>query len=471
MVVYFRSGVLYTSAMKAYLSMGSNVGDRLAALRRGLRLLASQQVGKVCDVSRIYETEPMYVAGQGMFLNMVCLLETQLSPEALLKEVKQIEKEVGRVETYTNGPRVLDVDMLMYENVTMCTSGLVLPHPRMHERAFVLVPLCEIAPHLVHPVLQKNIRQLCASVENTGVKPGRMLARVVEKGGENESVKEFVWGERTYVMGIVNCTPDSFSGDGVMANDDWIGRAVKQAEQMVQDGADMVDIGGESTRPGAAFVGADEEISRVVPVIEKLIERGLRVPISIDTYKAEVAEAALRAGASMVNDVWGLARDNELGKVVAHYGVPVVLMHNREARVDASQTAAQYTGEYGKDMMADVKRELLEAVARAEVAGIAHDKIILDSGIGFAKNREQSLEVVARHDELRMLGYPLLAGPSRKSFIGNTLGVGKEERLEGTLAVCTMLCERGANILRVHDVKEVVRAVRMSETVRTVQLH
>ncbi len=278
------------------------------------------------------------------------------------------------------------------------------------------------------------------------------------------------WGTRTYVMGILNVTPDSFSGDGLAAR--WepgspalVEAALRQAQRLVEEGADILDVGGESTRPGSAPLPTDEELRRVVPVIERLA-RELPTPISVDTYKASVAAAALDAGAQLVNDVWALAGDPEMAALVAGRGVPVVLMHNRsrpaEARVDA-HLGGRYEGtEYG-DLLGDIIAELRERVEVAVEAGIARERIIVDPGIGFGKTVQQNLELLDRLRELRVLGQPLLVGTSRKSFTGYTLHLPPEQRVEGTLASVALAIDRGADIIRVHDVQANVRAARLTD--------
>ncbi len=263
--------------------------------------------------------------------------------------------------------------------------------------------------------------------------------------------REFHWGARTYLMGIVNVTPDSFSGDGVTD----LEKAVGQARQMEQDGADLIDIGGESTRP-ETWVGpglsSDEELARVIPVLEQAVAT-VTVPISIDTYKAAVAERAIAAGAAMVNDVWGLRRDPRMAATVAGAGVPVVLMHNNPG------------GGY-RDLIGEIAASLSGSVELARSAGIAEDRIIVDPGIGFGKTREENLEIIRRLSELRRLGFPLLIGPSRKSFIGKTLDLPAGERLEGTAAAVALSIAGGADIVRVHDVKAMVRVARMADAIR-----
>ncbi len=276
------------------------------------------------------------------------------------------------------------------------------------------------------------------------------------------------WYTRTYIMGILNVTPDSFSGDGLLAQRDAVEAALTQARRFVAAGADILDVGGESTRPGAQPVSAAEEAERVVPVIRALAEAFPHVMISVDTYKAEVAEAALQAGAGMVNDVWGLRADAEMAAVVARHGVPVVLMHNRSTPQHTElreRLGGRYVDVPYDDLLADVKRELLESVALARQAGIADEAIILDPGIGFGKTVAQNLELVNRLDEIRALGFPVLLGVSRKSFIGYTLDLPPDQRLEGTAAAVAVGIVRGANIVRVHDVGFMARVARMTDAI------
>jgi dihydropteroate synthase len=243
-------------------------------------------------------------------------------------------------------------------------------------------------------------------------------------------------------MGVVNVTPDSFSDGGRFLAPE---AAVERAERLAEEGADLLDLGGESTRPGAAPVDADEERRRVVPVIERLRARGFRLPISIDTSKGAVARAALQAGADLINDVTGL-RDPELASAVAASGAPLVLMHLRGTPTDMAGRAS-YT-----DLLGEVAAELREAMARAAAAGIPAERLILDPGLGFAKTPAQTVELLARVGELKALGRPLLVGPSRKRFIGELTGAPVEARLPGTLAAVTACVLQGVELLRVHDV-------------------
>lgn len=277
----------------------------------------------------------------------------------------------------------------------------------------------------------------------------------------------FEWGSRTYLMGILNLTPDSFSGDGLAGEAGMVERALAQARQFVAAGVDILDVGGESTRPGAQSVGMDEELERVVPVIQALAKEFTTL-ISIDSYKAAVAEAALQAGAQMVNDVWGLRADPDLAGVVARWQAPVILMHNRSSWAQAEikeRLGGRYIGAPYENLIADICRDLLESVALARQAGIAEDRILLDPGIGFGKTVEQNLELIDRLGEIRGLGYPLLSGPSRKSFIGYTLDLPPDQRLEGTAAAVAISIARGADIIRVHDVSFISRVMRMTDAI------
>jgi dihydropteroate synthase len=286
--------------------------------------------------------------------------------------------------------------------------------------------------------------------------------------GMSLSLRErFDWGARTYVMGILNVTPDSFSGDGLIQGSDWVARAVEQGMAQVAEGAQILDVGGESTRPGATPIPADEEIRRVVPVIEGLVAR-TEVPVSIDTSKAEVARAALDAGAGILNDVWGFRLDPELGALAAERRCPVILMHNRSRPQDArfeERLGGRYVGARYDDLLEDVAREMMELAEGAMAAGVAREQIVLDPGIGFGKTVEQNLTLLRRFDRFKALSFPILCGPSRKSFIGYTLDLPPEERVEGTAAAVAIAIARGADIVRVHDVKPMARVARMCDAI------
>lgn len=273
--------------------------------------------------------------------------------------------------------------------------------------------------------------------------------------------RELRWGSRTYVAGILNVTPDSFSGDGLGRD---VERAVAQAAHFAAEGADILDIGGESTRPGAAAVSSQEELDRVLPVIEA-VKREVETPLSIDTYKAEVARAAVAAGAAMVNDVWGLDGDPAMGDTVAALQVPVVLMHNRRSQPQQSAVGGYFREVSYQDVARDVTTELAEKVSRATACGIAPENIIVDPGIGFGKTPQQNIELMRNLSVLQELAQPLLVGTSRKSFIGLTLDLPPAERLEGTAATVALAIAQGADLVRVHDVGAMVRVCRMADAI------
>jgi dihydropteroate synthase len=263
---------------------------------------------------------------------------------------------------------------------------------------------------------------------------------------------EFRWGEKTYVMGVVNLSPDSFSGDGI---GDDIEAAVDQAQRMVAEGADIIDVGGESTRPGTAPMSiedVDEELRLVIPAIERLVKE-ISVPISVDTYKARVAARALEAGAALINDIWGLKKDPALARLAAEKGVPIILMANER---DAPPRVG---------IVARVISDLESGIKIALDAGVAAENIIIDPGIGFGKSLEQNLELVNRLAELKVLGKPILLGTSRKSMIGLVLNLPADKRLEGNLAVTAIGIANGADMVRVHDVRQTALVCRMSDAI------
>jgi len=270
----------------------------------------------------------------------------------------------------------------------------------------------------------------------------------------------FHWGQRSYIMGVVNVSPDSFSGDGIADAE----QAIAKGRRLVSEGADIIDVGGESTRPSSTPISIDEELRRVVPVVEKLANE-VSVPISVDTYKLEVARQALNAGANMINDIWGLQKEPALAALAAEKGVPIVLMSNQR------DTPCH-------DIMAAVVPDLKRAIKQALTAGVPWEDIIIDPGIGFGKTQEQNLEILQRLEEIRVVGRPILLGTSRKSFIGWVLDLAPEQRskevtfvppgdqrLEGTAATIAIGIAKGVDLVRVHDVREMARVSKMSDAI------
>lgn len=261
--------------------------------------------------------------------------------------------------------------------------------------------------------------------------------------------KEFEIGKRTYIMGILNFTPDSFSDGGKFNNIDI---AIEHVRKMIEDGADIIDVGGESTRPNHTPVGEEEEINRVVPIVKAIREK-FDIPISIDTYKAKVAEKAIEAGANLINDIWGFKMEKDIAKVAAKYNVPCCLMHNRDN--------TSYN-----NLMDEILEDLKESIKIAKEAGVRDENIILDPGIGFGKNYEQNLETMNNLQRLKELGYPVLLGTSRKSMIGLTLDLPVEERVEGTVATTVIgIMKDACDFVRVHDVLENYRAAKMTDAI------
>lgn len=260
--------------------------------------------------------------------------------------------------------------------------------------------------------------------------------------------KDFILGERTYIMGILNVTPDSFSDGGKF---NCVDAALEQVRKMIEDGVDIIDIGGESTRPNHTPVEEEEEVNRVVPIIKAIREK-YDVPISIDTYKGKVAEAAIKAGADLINDVWGFKMDAYMAEVAAKYDVPCCLMHNRDN--------SEYT-----NIIEDMIKDLETSIEIALKAGVKKENIILDPGLGFAKTYEQNLFVMNNLEKLNRVGYPILLGTSRKSMIGLTLDLPVNERVEGTVATTVMGIMKGCDFVRVHDIKENKRAAVMTDKI------
>ncbi|OXX82564.1 dihydropteroate synthase [Paraclostridium benzoelyticum] len=259
----------------------------------------------------------------------------------------------------------------------------------------------------------------------------------------------FEYGKKTYIMGILNVTPDSFSDGGSYTS---IEKALNHAKEMIDSGADIIDLGGESTRPGHQIVDAEEELRRVLPVVKEL-KKQLNVKVSIDTYKAIVAKETLKLGADMINDVWGLRKDPNMASVIAKHDAHVCIMHNQDGT------------DYDKDIMESIKEFLIESIKIAKSAGIDDRKIVLDPGIGFGKTLEQNIEVMARLDELKDLGYPILLGTSRKSMIGKILDLEPKDRVEGTIATTVLGIKSGVDIVRVHDVLENIRAIKVADAI------
>lgn len=458
----------------AFIALGSNLGNRAGHLHAALDAMSSYLT--IVETSHLYETDPILVTDQPLFLNAVCKASTRLTPSELLRAVKQTEVALGRVKSIRYGPRVIDLDILFFDDALVDTPDLTIPHIGIPERDFVLAPLLDLGREMRHPRLHLTVSELWQRLQMP-VPP-----RVMPVGE-----KLWHWGQGTKVMGILNITPDSFSGDGLAQEPDPIAAALAQASRFVAAGADILDVGGYSTRPGHDYLPVEEEINRVVPAISAL-RHAVDVPLSVDTFRAEVAEAALDAGASWLNDVSGsrsaqlAGRAGEdpsqpsplsprasvsMGALAARSRVPLVLMDNRAPLRTGPSTANAPSGppspfEQSSDIVAAVRKELSAALERARLEGVPRWHRIIDPGIGFGKTPAQHASLISRLDEFQELGYPLLFGCSRKGFLGKMAGGAPvDDRLPATIAANAIAVERGAQIVRVHDVRENVQAVRV----------
>jgi dihydropteroate synthase len=384
------------------------------------------------------------------------LIHAQTEP-AIVAEMRKIGSD--RDAAAMMAPKGESV-LIHLENVSLQAATLLKQQMLAHGGDAAVhrkVPMLDINESSVLLVsTRKQLREALSALHRQPFGLQELAAEIEELLDREESArrrKQLVCGkhtlplgERTLVMGILNVTPDSFS-DGGRYND--VERAIAHARQLVEAGADIIDVGGESTRPGAKYVEVGEELDRVMPVVRALVAE-CPVPISVDTYKSEVAEQAVAAGAHIINDVWGAKRDPRMAEVAARFNVPIILMHNRDNM--------DYT-----DFFSDLVRDLRQSVEIAEKAGVKPEQIILDPGIGFAKTLEQNLETMRRLDDIVSLGYPVLLGTSRKSMIGRVLDLPTEERVEGTAATVALGVAKGCHIVRVHDVKEMKRVVRMMD--------
>ncbi|KAI8084024.1 Dihydropteroate synthase-like protein [Gilbertella persicaria] len=452
----------------AYIAFGSNIGDRVDNINKALALLESECSSAVLDTSFLYETPPMYYTEQPAFLNGVCKIATCLDPHVLLKKLKDTENTLGRLPSFRNGPRPIDLDILFYNDLVLDDGEvLTIPHKSIQEREFVLWPLNDIARDMEHPRLFKTNGQLLSQLLKVTAESKEGPLKI-DKVSPIQQNKLWRWNEKTYIMGILNTTPDSFS-DGGKHND--LESAVAAAWKMKEEGADIIDVGGMSTRPGADDTfPEDEEIRRVVPVIKQLRASGFDLPISIDTFRASVAEAAVKAGADLINDISGGSRDPNMLKVMADCNVPVCLMHMRgDAQTMMSTENTTYEND---DVVDDVTHVLHLLVERAIAAGVHRWNIIVDPGVGFAKTAEQDFELLRHLGDMSegqdslLRGFPSLVGISRKKFIGGVTGVKEaEKRTFGTAGAAAACVAGKANILRVHDVRPMWEVVQVCDQV------
>jgi dihydropteroate synthase len=403
----------------------------------------------------------------------------------------ELEAEIERIESYAEAiPRLLaraswlivrldDVPahgaMLVKQLVVgLDGDALISPEVYLGQPGAKRTPMLIFGTRRLYQALIDTLRLMpLPALQQLAQELAALLAAGDARGRLQLGARSLAWGERTYIMGIVNVTPDSFSRDGLLEHDDVVAAAVEQARRFEAEGADLLDIGGESTRPGARPVGVEQELARVLPPLQAL-RAACALPISVDTYKAEVAAAALDAGAELINDIWGLRTpeggwNEPLARLVAERQAPIVLMHNRRAADGAVAAAPGQGGHYRAveydDLLGELCADLRASVAYARSCGVPDERIILDPGLGFGKTPAQNIVLLRRLAELRSLGLPILLGASRKSFIGLALELPPEQRGVGTLATTALGIQAGADIVRVHDVALNVQVARMSDAI------
>jgi dihydropteroate synthase/2-amino-4-hydroxy-6-hydroxymethyldihydropteridine diphosphokinase len=416
------------------IALGANLPSPQGAppetLRRALAELAARGLAIVAK-SHVYLTEPVPRSNQPWYANQVIAVETRLAPKALLTLLLEVEHQFGRDRGERNAARSLDLDILAYRDETLDSPELVLPHPRMHERAFVLAPLVEIAPDWRHPLLERSAAALLSATDRANVRALRPAP---------------------LLMGVVNVTPDSFSDGGRF---DRTETAIAHAVELMEQGADILDIGGESTRPGSDPVPPELEQARVLPVVSAIAAeaRKRRRLISVDTRNPQTMVLSIAAGAGMINDVTALANADSR-RIVAESGVSVVLMH-----MQGEPKTMQTDPSYG-DVVAEVSGALAAARDRAVADGVAPGRIWLDPGLGFGKTLGHNLALLDATPKLKALGHPVLIGASRKSFIGKVDRDGApSQRLGGSLAAAIAAAARGADAVRVHDLEATRQAL------------
>jgi dihydropteroate synthase/2-amino-4-hydroxy-6-hydroxymethyldihydropteridine diphosphokinase len=416
------------------IALGANLpspeGAPRETLRRAIALLAARGLA-VSARSRLFLTEPIPRSAQPWYVNQVIAVETERPPEEILALLLGVEHQFGRERGERNAARSLDLDLVAYEDLLLDTPELVLPHPRMHERAFVLAPLADVAPGWRHPVSGKAVEELLAGADRSGVRALRPTP---------------------LLMGVVNVTPDSFSDGGRF---DTTEAAISQAVSLMEAGADILDIGGESTRPGAEPVTLEEEQARVLPVVSAIAAEATKRNrlVSVDTRNARTMILAIAAGATMINDVTALA-DPASRRVIAESGVPVILMHMK-----GDPRTMQRNPVYD-DVVADVCADLARARDAAVADGVPPRSIWLDPGLGFGKTLAHNLALLDATPRLKALGHPVLVGASRKSFIGRIDRDGPaDQRVGGSVAAALSAAARGADAVRVHDLAETRQAL------------
>lgn len=473
--------------IRACIAFGSNLGDRLKTINQACRALADHPEITISRTSALYETAPWgHVADQPNFLNGACDTHTTLEPLSLLDVLQEIENNHNRTREIRWGPRTLDLDILLYGDQRIATDRLTVPHPRMTEREFVLRPLQEYVAAPLNDLNHLQTLTILDSLDNaiTFSTSGKRIDQHIRALPEQDasmatsfsltpanSIRASRPTRPCQIMSILNVTPDSFS-DGGRCHELSAESLEATIQSHIDNGASMIDIGGQSSRPGAAVVSEQVEIDRIMPAIEAAIRVRSRldrqdIAVSIDTYRASVARAALRAGADMINDISAGRLDPGMLATVADFNKPIVLMHMRGDPANMSEPPhTVYTG----DLMHTIARELLERVEAAEAAGIRRWQIMLDPGIGFAKTQAQNLEILRRFSELRaapgLQNLPWMVGASRKKFLGAITGVKTAaDRDWPTAATVAAAVQGGADVVRVHAVREMAMVKDVSQAI------
>lgn len=420
------------------IALGANLsglhGSPRQAILKALGAMKANGI-RVLACSPVYLTAPVPISDQPWYHNAVALIKTHLLPHDLLKLLNKIENDFGRIRSERNAPRILDLDILDYHGKQIDEPDLILPHPRMQDRAFVLYPLRDIVPDWKHPILREWV--------------GSLISRLPkEQEIRNDSLP--------MVMGIVNVTPDSFSDGGKYSSTD---AAVRHGKQLVAEGASILDIGGESTRPGAEPVGTDEELKRVIPVLEGL--QGGGAWLSVDTRRAEVMRAALETGVQIINDVSALEGDKESLSVVAKSRAHLCLMHMKD------QPQTMQDNPVYENVVAEIHDYLAGRVRVCMDAGIAPDRLMIDVGIGFGKTTAHNVELLKSLGTFRDLGVRILLGASRKRFIPDLCGhdIAPVDRLAGSLAAVSAALHHRADIVRVHDVAQTCQFLEVARAI------
>ncbi|KAJ5176151.1 Folic acid synthesis protein fol1 [Penicillium canariense] len=450
---------------RAFIALGSNVGDRVEMIEKACHELDRANI-KVKRTSSLFETTPMYVLEQDTFINGVCEVETTLAPMELLDALQSIENALGRKKLIDKGPRSIDLDILLYDQEIFSHERLNVPHNLMLERDFVLRPLCQLIPHERPPQPAKST-QTYSEYLKALPPPEPTPYSTTPISPAFPSLHATDPTRNTHVMAILNLTPDSFSDGGTHSPADFT-QLTETIRNFIASGATIIDIGGESTRPGSKPVGADEEIARVVPAIKHIranIPEAANIAISIDTYRATVADAACAAGADIINDISAGMLDPDMLPTAARIGKSIILMHMRGTPQTMTKLA-----KYPNGVIPEVAAELHRRIAAAEEAGIRRWRIILDPGLGFAKNQPHDLEILRDLPRLRQVEglecFPWLMGPSRKRFIGHITGVKTpKERVWGTGATVSASVAGGADIVRVHDVREMWQVAKVADAI------